>query len=337
MQSINKYMFTLAALVAAFGLTYYAFQHFLPSTRSLSQSEGGGGSYYTVYGPEETVLLETGLPVQLEDRFISADNTVYQISRIDAFTAWAEALSNNNDGVQPNLLRKLIVEPMREFPKALLLRNSPLFMKFTALPQLFDIAPAQASDAAHVVIYHTHTDECYALTSNTDSRIGDGDILEVGARLAEQLMTNGVSVTHDFTLHDPHDINAYNRSRKTLARLLREQPDAAFDIHRDAAPTDSYLTSNNGLLNSRIMIVIGRSNPHMITNLDYAQRLKEVADAIYPDLIRGIYMGKGDYNQDLYPTALLFEIGTDAMSRDLADKAVTCLADILQVFLQQPY
>ena len=41
--------------------------------------------------------------------------------------------------------------------------------------------------------------------------------------------------------------------------------------------------------------------------------------------MRGIFMGKGDYNQDLYPTSILFECGTDRLSKEDAIIAVHSL------------
>ena len=40
-------------------------------------------------------------------------------------------------------------------------------------------------------------------------------------------------------------------------------------------------------------------------------------------------MGRGNYNQDLYPTAMLFEIGTESISQDLAENGARCLGDVL--------
>jgi stage II sporulation protein P len=299
----------IAALgIAILGMGLYGFRY----VSSLAQriAPEGGYQYYTIYSQDAQVLLQTGLPVQAGDQFISPDNTRYRVNRLAGAKAWAEAITSGQ-----TRQARLVAGPTAEMNAAAYPRSN------------------QADGVPHVVIYHTHTDESYALSSTAASEPGQGDIMAVGAQLTAQLQANGISATHDATLHDPHDVHAYHRSRKTLLQLLKEQPDAAFDLHRDSAPTEAYVSYNNGLLYSRVMIVIGRSNPHAAANLDYAERLKAAADAIYPGLIRGIYMGKGAYNQDLYPTALLFEIGTENMSRDLADKASTCLADVLQIFL----
>jgi stage II sporulation protein P len=178
-------------------------------------------------------------------------------------------------------------------------------------------------------LFHTHSDESYIPTSGTASEPGKGDVLDIGKALQSALQKEGISVTHSDKLHDPHDINAYHRSRRTAAQLIKEQPDAVFDIHRDSAPARAYQTSINGVDSARIMIVIGRSNPNMQTNLQYAKRIKAAADELYPGLMRGIFMGKGDYNQDLYPTSILFECGTDRLSKEDAIIAVHSLSDAI--------
>jgi len=83
------------------------------------------------------------------------------------------------------------------------------------------------------------------------------------------------------------------------------------------------------------MIVIGRSNPNMNANLEFARQIKATADKIYPGLMRGIYMGRGDYNQDLYPRALLFEIGTAEGSLTIASHGARYLSDVITAVLGQ--
>jgi stage II sporulation protein P len=186
-----------------------------------------------------------------------------------------------------------------------------------------------------VVVYHTHSDESYIPTSGTAVKPGEGDIYAVGSAFREALKDTGISVAHSYNQHDPHDINAYHRSRRTAYQLLKQQPDAAFDIHRDSAPLESYLTVVNGQDISRVMIVIGRSNPNQEINLAFAQDIKAIADELYPGLMRGIYMGRGDYNQDLYPTSLLFEIGVEHITLEEAKQGAVCLADIVSLALER--
>lgn len=282
-----------------------------PQAKPLGDSQGNP-SYYTVRDEVGNVVLETGIPVQVNDIWISDQNQHYQITKVERDQAWASLTTADNS-------------PLK----------SMISLDNDAQPALGPSIPAQTEPQdIHVVIYHTHTDECYTATSGTSSRIGDGDVYEVGAKLADTFRLNGISVTHSLNKHDPHDINAYHRSRRTATQLLNEGPDAAFDIHRDAAPVSAYQTTINGIPTSRVMIVMGRTNPKFKTNLDYAMQVKAAADSLYPGLLRGIYIGRGDYNQDLYPTALLLEVGTEGNYQLSAERAVTAMGDALIAVLR---
>lgn len=266
--------------------------------------EAGPGQFFTVRDKDGFTLFQTGLSVHVNDRYINENNVEYIIIKIDGMNATANIIQKE---------ASLITEPILK----------PALTGQTLFPTI------PRGKSSHIVVYHTHTDESYIPTSGQASKPGDGDVFAVGDALTATLRKAGVSVTHSRAAHDPHDINAYSRSRRTLTQLLKEQPDAAFDIHRDSAPASEYYTTINGLDSSRIMIVVGMSNPNIRTNLDYAKRIKNRADKLYPGLIRGIFMGQGDYNQDLYPTAMLFEVGTDSISLDLAENAARCLGDVL--------
>lgn len=270
-------------------------------------------SYFTVWDEQGRVILETGIPIQINDEYINDQNLHYFITRVEQNQAWAT--------LQPSFTPE------------------PAFKSGnTASPPVPGPSiPVQTPPQnIHVVIYHTHSDESYVPTSGTASKPGDGDVYQVGAALADTFSLNGISVTHSFNEHGPHDINAYHRSRRTAAQLLKEGPDAAFDIHRDSAPAESYQTAINGIPTSRVMIVMGRSNPNYQTNLDYALKVKAAADSLYPGLLRGIFIGQGDYNQDLYPTALLLEVGTDGVSLLAAERAVRAMGDALIAVLRSP-
>lgn len=279
----------------------------LPKPYALQSDESEPtNSYYVLKDTLGVTILETGLPVQVDDQYIDEHNVQYIVLKVDGKNAVADIVTSTEDSASDSS----VVSAM----------NLPYFKKSI---------PAQAAPGTHVVIYHTHTDESYVPTSGKATQPGAGDIFTVGNILSDSLQKSGVSVTHSTAPHDPHNINAYHRSRKTLAQLLKEGPDAAFDIHRDSAPASAYAISINGVDTSRVMIVVGRSNPNMKTNLAYAKKMKAEADSLYPGLIRGIFMGKGSYNQDLYPTALLFEVGTETISLDLAENGVRFLSDVI--------
>lgn len=270
----------------------------------LSPAPGNESDYVTVRDTRGNIILQTGLPISPKDEYINEQNIHYVVTSV-----------NGRNGVAK----------VKEGDKPADRRQSE--QTISGLPSAIPVqAPAINT---HVVIYHSHSDESYGYSTGITSKPADGDIYAVGSALTLSLEKSGISVTHSFANHGPHDINAYNRSRRTALQLLKEQPDAAFDIHRDSAPTQAYFTTVNGINAARVMIVVGRSNPSENTNLEFARRIKYMSDVLYPGMMRGIFIGHGDYNQDLYPTALIFEIGTETMSVDLAENGASCLGDVI--------
>lgn len=299
----------LIALMIAAYLLNVVFNHVPAKPRSIqSNDNSGSSSYISIRNPQGVVILQTGVPVYVNDEFISEDNTHYVVTDVDG--------------------QEAVAIPQTELEKAApsggLNSGSG-----TSVPVLATTKPR------HVVLYNTHTDESYLPSSGAESQPGAGDVYQVAATLGGALEKSGVSVSQSVNAHDPHDINAYSRSRRTLTQLLKQQPDAAFDIHRDSAPGESYVTSVNGIEVGRIMIVVGRSNPNFETNLNFAAQIKDAADGLYPGLMRGIFIGRGDYNQDLYPTALIFEIGSQSTPIGDAFKSANCLADAVVTVLNQ--
>lgn len=179
-----------------------------------------------------------------------------------------------------------------------------------------------------VCIYMTHTDESYVPTDGTESKAGKGGILQVGRVLSENLNKKGIESIISYNKHDPHDANAYHRSRKTAVKLLKNNPITLIDVHRDGVPDPNfYKTRIKGKDGTKIRLVVGRQNPHMSANLEFAKKIKAYFDKKQPGLIKGIFMGKGNYNQDLAPRALLLEVGTHTNSRKAAENGAAVFAD----------
>lgn len=311
MDTINKrYIWIFFTVLLVVMAAAYIINTMLPENPKpylkTNTGETDSGQYYTVRDEQGMTIFQTGLAVHIDDRYISENDVEYVIIKIDGMNAHATIVQNQD--------KATLGKEQRNEQSALTLRKA---------------IPTAAAKATHVVMYHTHSDESYIRTDGKASQPGKGGVFKVGDALTETLKNAGVSVSHSKESHGPHDINAYHRSRRTATQLLKEQPDAIYDIHRDSAPAKAYYTTINGTDSSRVMMVVGRSNPNMKTNLAYARQIKARADKLYPGLVRGIFMGRGDYNQDLYPTAILFEIGTDQISRDLAENAARCLGDVL--------
>ena len=180
-----------------------------------------------------------------------------------------------------------------------------------------------------VGIYHTHSDESYVPTSGTETE-WTGDIYQVGRVMRDALEEAGYTVYWSDNNHNPHDGQAYLRSRRTAAELLRHRPGTLIDVHRDAIPDpNAYLTRQNGDSVARVRLVVGRQNQNQEANLEYAKRLKALADDEFPGLVKGIFLAWGNYNQDLGPNTILLEFGTHTVSLADAQKAAQLFAKVI--------
>jgi len=262
--------------------------------------------HFTVYLPDGTVLFRIGMRVYVDDEYISQDNKKYRIIKVDVSdkTAIAE------------------------------------FVEDVELPDVSDISfnsyiPTLAQNENRTIgIYCTHSDESYLPSDGSASIRANGGILDVAKKLGEEFENRGVKTVVNTTPHDPHDAGAYRRSRRTAFKIIKDHsPAALFDVHRDSVPKEEYITRLNGKEITRIRIVVGRSNQNREVNESFAYRIKAVADKRYPGLIKDIFMGKGNYNQELHPRSLLLEFGTYNHMKERALRATSFFAEVADIAL----
>jgi len=186
-------------------------------------------------------------------------------------------------------------------------------------------------DGRRIALYCTHSDESYEPSDGRYSDEKRGSVYQIAETLAENLRGKGIEATASDTLHHPHDAGAYRRSRQTAVQLLKEtMPDALLDIHRDGIPDpDEYAVTIGGKPCSKIRLLVGRGNQNMAVNKEFALTIKAVADKVYPGLIKDIYMGKGAFNQDLYPQSVLLECGTYTLEKERVLTSMPMIADVL--------
>ncbi|MCL6609924.1 MAG: stage II sporulation protein P [Peptococcaceae bacterium] len=185
-----------------------------------------------------------------------------------------------------------------------------------------------------VGIYHTHSDESYVPSDGSEAIPFKGGIYGVGQSLVSRLKSQNVNVAYDRTPHDPHDNNAYYRSRRTATRLLKNNPVAMLDVHRDGIPDAGYYRRNiSNTPVAQLRLVVGRQNPNMKANLDFARKMMAYANKTHPNIVKEIFMANGSYNQDLMPTALLIEAGTHLNSKKEAENGVALFADAIPTVL----
>jgi len=193
---------------------------------------------------------------------------------------------------------------------------------------------AKAQGTGRVAIYHTHSDESYVPTDGKESILGDGGIYKVGNAFASALSAKGMDVIHSDARHDPHDNMAYERSRRTVVDLLKKQPDAIFDVHRDATPPEVYTATIDGQNVTKLQLVVGKYGATGKQIEDYALQIKAASDKQHPGLIKGIFFAKGgDYNQDLFPRSMLLEVGSHTNDRQAAERGIALFADVIPTLL----
>lgn len=294
----HKHMkrFILLFLVSLFCMGPFASPLF---TNNLAYAEDGQASQKVyVYDDDGNLLIEKS-GVQNGDTFLTEDFSEWTIYFIEGNTAFARKQQS---------LKKPLVK----------VKNS---------------ISSQANNKK-ICLYLTHNDESYRLSDGYDSIYGAGGVHDVAKQIKRELEKDDINVYLDETLHIPHDSSAYVRSRVTATSLQNKyNPSGLFDIHRDATARSVYYSENENSPLSKIRIVVGKGNANFEKNYAFAKEVFSVGQALYPWLFLDIYCGKGTYNQNLQDHALLFEMGTYLIEKDLVLNSTPYLANVLNTVL----
>ncbi len=268
-------------------------------------AENDGDCIYTLRNADgETITRRAGRMYE-GDEYISADDILYRIGFVDD--------------------EKCIATAEEIGPAALDEAAFSAFMRACA---------AEKDDAEKLIcMYSTHSDESYVPSDGASSLWKNAGIYDVGEALKDNLEARGITVEYSDQSFLPHDADAYNRSRSTVEEYVKKMPDAIIDIHRDGVDAEEYETEVEGEDTSMVRLFVGRSNQNSAENKAFAQRLKAAADEAYPGLIKDIYIGKGNYNQELYPQAILLEFGTYEIEKEKAISATDYMADVIDEVL----
>ncbi len=297
MKKIKFIFLSLLILVLSFGFSGFG---------EVAYAKDLTKNYYTIYQDEtkQKVLFLKGDEVSEGDNYLSSDNKFYEIVSVD----------DKNKTAIAKFLRD---EKLPEYKVKS--KNSS--------------NTASASSRKKVGVYHTHNDESYYTPDGIDSVYGKGGIHDVGKTFVENLNKLDITVLYREDLHLPHNSGAYTRSQVTASALLNEGVDAIFDLHRDSTKRSEYLTTIDGKQMSSVRMVVGKSSANYEENKKFAYSIKSYADSVYPGLIKDVYFGKGNYNQQLSTRAMLFEMGCENIEKDLVVTSTEYLAKTLDVVL----
>ncbi|EEG77119.1 stage II sporulation protein P [Dethiobacter alkaliphilus] len=279
--------------------------------------EHHSGRIFTMVDQDGEVIMRTARQIVVGDEYINMANNYYRVVSVDGETAVAEEVERQTAAAEP-VSEGFIARVSR------LLRNS---------------IPVQQQEGQdlnrRIGIYNSHGAESYIEGDGEESKDPGGGIIDVGDRLAEALEGMGVEVLRSQEPHTPHDAGAYNRSKRTVEEFLKEDPDALIDVHRDAVPEEEYLEEVEGEERVQVQFVVGRQNQNMEVNKEFAEGLKARADELYPGLVKGIFMARGSYNQEMSPQATLIEVGSHTNNKDQALETMDLFAEVVNDFLYE--
>ena len=216
-----------------------------------------------------------------------------------------------------------------------------------------DFSPERVVEpkSPQVLIYHTHTSEMYlgrAVAANQSAQahytfrnLADPTItgvMAVGRHLSNALNSLGIGAVHETRIHTlPSINNSYSNSEKTVREILSKRQDfqMVIDLHRDAGvPTPSIMI--NGRSVARMVLVVGTAeriplaHPNFQENLNFATKVKNICDEMYPGLMRPLQVQKdARYNQHLHPHSVIVEIGSVENTLEEALLAAELLANVL--------
>ena len=276
----------------------------LVAPRALAENDGD--CVYTLVNADGEVLTRRAGRMYVDDEYISTDDRLYRVAFVDDARCVATA---------------------EDLGAATL--DEAAFAAFQSAR-----AEENADDGEkRICMYSTHSDESYVPSDGASSLWKNAGIYDVGDALKGNLEARGITVEYSDKSFLPHDADAYNRSRSTVEEYVKQMPDAIIDIHRDGVDEEEYETEVDGEDTSMVRLFVGRSKQNAAENKAFAQRLKAAADEAYPGLIKDIFIGKGNYNQELYPQAILLEFGTYEIEKEKAISATEYMADVIDEVL----
>lgn len=268
---------------------------------SSDEADHVAGKAISIYDGSGNLISMAGRNVARGDCIIKADGKSYEVEKVSSHRATARY-----KGVDKNLLA---------------------YNEFYSKHEVPAMTVAQKQNNK-VGIYHTHSAESYVPSDGSESKPFSGGIYQVGQTLVNKLRQERINVEYDKSPHDPQDNNAYQRSRSTAVRLVKNGSLALVDVHRDGIPDPNYYSKNISNEDvAQLRLVVGRQNPNMQANLDFARKMMAYTNKVNPDIVKEIFMGQGVYNQDLSPTAILVEAGTHTNTKEQAEKGIALFAE----------
>lgn len=209
------------------------------------------------------------------------------------------------------------------------------------------LKPNVKINAKNILIYHTHSCESYTPSEKYTYKASGNfrtidkkrSVIRVGTELTKYMKSYGYNVIHDTTLYDyPSYSGSYNRSYTGVSKLLNQhkETEVLFDIHRDAIADSSYAPTVKigNEYAAQLMFVIGSNgsgaqHDNWQKNLQFAIKIQEKANEMYPGLFKPIVLRNSRYNQQLANGASIIEVGATGNTLEQCLVSMKYLAKVL--------
>lgn len=212
-----------------------------------------------------------------------------------------------------------------------------------------DMKITHDSSSPQILIFHTHSQEKFADSTDDDST----SILGVGDYLTELLTGKGYNVIHDRSVYDYVDgkldrSKAYTYAEQGIESILERNPsiEVVIDLHRDGvADTTHLVTEVDGRQMAKIMFFNGISysnvkgninylyNPYRDDNLAMSLQMHLIGEAYYPGFLRRNYINAYRYCLHERAKSMLIEAGAQTNTFEEVKNAMEPLADMLDKLL----
>ena len=199
----------------------------------------------------------------------------------------------------------------------------------------------------NIVLFHTHSCESYTSsekypytpTGNFRTTDLNFTVTRVGTELETYLKKYNYNIVHNTDYHDyPAYNGSYTRSLKTVENILETRAsDIIIDIHRDAIGSRSDYAPTVKIGNeeaAQLMFVIGTDNgglwqPNWKENLEFALKIQQKAEEMYPGLFKTMMLTKSRYNQHIGKYASIIEVGATGNTLDQCLVSMKYLAEVM--------
>lgn len=267
---------------------------------------------------------------------------IREIPQQEADKSPLESSPEDRDGYK--ISEERIIDRLEEYENFIIVEKGD--SNLDNLPDPINVKEVKLDESKeYILAYHTHTTESFLSEDgknyNSDT---SKNVVSIGNTIATVLEAKGHKVKHDTTVHDLPSFNqSYSRSRNTISKNLKENPNLKFliDIHRDGrdkgSPNlDAFIKAGridiDGVSNATFALVIGPDTENYEQVLSLAKYIKAVSDTMYPGLCRGIIIKPvGKYNLNFSDHSILLEMGSNWTTLEETIESGKKVGEILSV------